>query len=507
MRLSGLHMLRRKGLDGTRATTDSRNVSGGLKRLKRGRLSTDCAWSAAYRALGAMRAGFRRGLALMWIHRRNIGIFMVIYILFSLSLALKVGLFSTTAIVEMDRYLILPGVIRRGINHVGQTNTALHTFRWLGGRPSYESWNHARLYYESQRDIVLANAISTPLSRSFEAVGAELWDGASFYDMISQRAKVMLSNWKAHGWTDFKIEKDKCAMYRFIEQNGFPTCKVLAYWSDVEAFVREAPAVRDKHCSNNLCFFKMCHITMGHLNSAISVKPSSDWQQYPSWAKSLWNTMPVDWDRTWGVYFNKLTDTVKPGVFMQMGYKGGRGKNDSPVELKVEVVWGRAYLAFVTMGSHGCGSNPILLRDGSVMKLDIKKYFGAEEPDPCHQWLFDQGHMDVAWRLAELFARATQLDSVRVDIFVQKGGDPRDAVINEISLSSGAGYAWHWEFFSKVWREGYEARVAAKNMSVFAPPPHVSIETINHGVSYYPVVLAQCDASLLPSRMFAKFCS
>jgi len=411
--------------------------------------------------------------------------------------------------VAINKVLHVPGMIRRGANWFGQSHTFLALLRVLGGSKSQDSWNRAQEYYDSQRDAVLQRAINWELHKSLEPMENEVYDDITFYDIIAVRANVFYANLKEHGWMDFAIEKNKCQMYRFIKNNGFPHCSILKEWDDLTKFANEAELVmQDERCEKYSCFAKMCHITMGHLNSAVRIKKEKTFQDYVQWASHLWNKRPIDWDRTWGPTFDKLTDMLKPGVMIQEGYSGGRkGGKDSPIELKVEVVWGHAYLAFVTMGIHDCG-NPIILRNGDVIEYQMKNFFIAE-PEKCHRAnVVDKGFMDVVWHLAEAFAAATAFDSIRVDIFVPESGDPRNAVVNEISLSSGAGYAWHWNFFTKLWVEGYKARRLLRESGKTPPVSRfdVTIDKINRGEDFYAKQYSQCNTTLVSEAQVKRYC-
>ncbi|GAB5366595.1 hypothetical protein AAMO2058_001156700 [Amorphochlora amoebiformis] len=414
--------------------------------------------------------------------------------------------------VEINKYIMLPGILRRTANWVGQTSTFLSLVRMWGGKESYKAWRHARDYQLSQRNTVLNNALKWRLHRAFEPVSGEVREGMSYYDVVAARASVFLQNLRAHKWKDFAVEKDKCAMYDVISKNGFPHCPILATWDNLEAFAKEGQVVRENKCLQEpFCFVKMCHITMGHLNSATRLAPRKPWEKVVKWAYHLWDKRPIDWDRTWGPYFDKLTATLKPRLMIQEGFKGGRKDNgnlDTPVELKVEVVWGRAYLAYITMGSHHCDiQNSMILRDGTIQAYRMDQML-KEQVDVCHQWIIKEGHIDVVWHLAEAFAETLQIDAVRVDIFITQNGDPRNAVINEISLSSGAGYAWHWEFLTQLWVDGYRAREKLRQSG--KEPPRstsvVGVETIDRGSEYYPVKLSRCNTSLISTELFKKHC-
>mmetsp|Transcript_16106 Transcript_16106/g.28959 ORF Transcript_16106/g.28959 Transcript_16106/m.28959 type:complete len:501 (+) Transcript_16106:143-1645(+) len=406
--------------------------------------------------------------------------------------------------VAINSYIHIPGMLRRGVNWFGQSEYMMTLSRVMGGKESRRAWKHAQDYYLSQKSIVIQNAKTWELHKSLEPMKHEVVEGMTFYDIIAARARVFYANLQAHAWTDFEIEKDKCHMYHFLYNNGFPHCPVIKEWNDLNSFSAEGDEVRQTSGCQHLpyCFVKMCHITMGHLNSAKRLSPGKSWGDVVAWAEHLWDKKPVDWDRTWGPTFDKLTATLQPSVMIQHGFKGGRDNGkDSPVELKIEVVWGRAYLAYVTQGSHACGSNPILLRDGTVAEYLMKDYLTLR-PDPCHEWIFKEGHADIVWHMAEAFAKTAGIDSIRVDVFITQGADPRSAVVNEISLSSGAGYAWHWQFFTDLWVQGYQAREGVVSGKDWPDP----MQEIKNGPAYYSKVLSKCNSTLIQPELFEKHC-
>ena len=94
----------------------------------------------------------------------------------------------------------------------------------------------------------------------------------------------------------------------------------------------------------------------------------------------------------------------------------------------------------------------MILRDGSLTAYDAA---WAAKPEPCSQWIIDEGHMEYAWSLAEGLAKAAMIDAVRVDVFLWPG-HPERAAINEISLSSGAMYKWHFHLMAQLWAEGHK---------------------------------------------------
>ena len=165
----------------------------------------------------------------------------------------------------------------------------------------------------------------------------------------------------------------------------------------------------------------------------------------------------------WGREANELTGMVAPGFVVQ-------ASSTAPVELHVEVTYGRAYLAvdsqqFVTIVRDEIGN-----RDGGLFG-SAPSSAGAE-PAAClspHGDLVDAtddarwprsarlygrvaDSLPCVWELAERTARAMGADMVRVDVFVPQADAPgEECVLNGISLSSAMPYGPHDEWVAKLW--------------------------------------------------------
>ena len=184
--------------------------------------------------------------------------------------------------------------------------------------------------------------------------------------------------------------------------------------------------------------------------------PSEAWlrdhlEPLEGWARERWAQRADDSARnpTWRRNGNRLTADLTPGFLIQapatLTYVPELHRR-AVVELKIEVMWGRATVAFLVIDDH----------NGNPNKRFSKIYRGAhgegaERPynasDPVHafhegfefgslHWIFTEGHMPCAWALAERVAHAMAADQVRVDVFVAESR-PTQCLVNEISLSSG----------------------------------------------------------------------
>ena len=130
-------------------------------------------------------------------------------------------------------------------------------------------------------------------------------------------------------------------------------------------------------------------------------------------------------------------------------------------ELKVEVLWGRAYLGLLL--PEGLDNiEPIVTRlpngsfvaelfGGDVPYLSLVSSRGGPLPAGFwYGWIFDEGHLQCAWDLAERAAALMGIDEVRIDLFITRG-KPTGCMINEDSVSSGHPYGPHGEYLAQIW--------------------------------------------------------
>eukprot|EP00966_Prymnesium_polylepis_P162079 3745628-Prymnesium_polylepis.1 len=325
---------------------------------------------------------------------------------------------------------------------------------------SHPDHHIARRLYDSQRPIVLKQASEFALhsyfyhwttSRAAKHNDHKLWQNG----LVNQRMQFWAQQLLEEDRDDFKLEKDKCQMMRFFARNGLPMPEWFGAWADLPKFAR-ALHTRAGALGNATwpLYLKACHITQGE---ARSVRPlpaaawvDENWEELRGWMGTMWARRANDVHRVWTEASNALTDSLSPGFMLQEpapGWLATSGHNAGKVqvlELKVEVVWGRAYLAVensfhvlflrdAAEAEHGCakchGPPPpakCLNRDGKVVS-----------PPPGSWWdrIFREAHLQCAWDLAELAARRMAADAVRVDIFLDPS-KPRGCILNEISLSS-----------------------------------------------------------------------
>jgi len=144
-----------------------------------------------------------------------------------------------------------------------------------------------------------------------------------------------------------------------------------------------------------------------------------------------------------------------------------------PIEAKVEVLWGRAYLAFLhdykVFAFRNCRFEKYesdfrgTILHNSV--LDAKKF----------KWLCkDEDYLTPVFTLAELVARKIGIEQLRVDIFIEPG-HPTRPVVNEISIASGVLYRYHAPFMAQIWVDGHKRRGSKLFPSAKNSNPHFLI--------------------------------
>mmetsp|Transcript_3339 Transcript_3339/g.12090 ORF Transcript_3339/g.12090 Transcript_3339/m.12090 type:complete len:504 (+) Transcript_3339:160-1671(+) len=373
------------------------------------------------------------------------------------------AIFLPSALVEIEH------VIVRQARILGQNRkwSELKVYLVPGTRRTYEK---AKAYYMEQKPLFEEAAKNFSLHWYFSHTIVP--DGyVGWYDMISCRTIAMASLLVNEGRDDANIEKDKCQMYSFLQLNKLPIVPLLgSVWRDDQQFVKDMCTSDDTELGISAypVFVKSCHLTQGSSKGTTMIRsrPQLDQLctsgQLEKWVEEKWVYRANDWERPWRKEGNMLTDNLKPGFILQ----GSAGLSYNPytdkmqiLELKVEVLWGRAYLAT----SNDVLKGTIFLRDGT-----IEIYPGgwgqamtAHVLEDRMVWLQEEPrYLECVWRLAEYTAILMSADQVRIDIFIIQS-DPEGCVINENSLSSGAGYAMHFDFLSRVWADPYRDRLFA----------------------------------------------
>lgn len=82
-----------------------------------------------------------------------------------------------------------------------------------------------------------------------------------------------------------------------------------------------------------------------------------------------------------------------------------------------------------------------------------------------------------------------------MDVFLNPD-KPEDAVVNEVSMSSGYRYAWHWPMIAEAWANGH--RDMRSRLSLHTP----SSQKIDHGKCFYARFFSRCNHRVLSERLW-----
>jgi len=340
-------------------------------------------------------------------------------------------------------------------------DVAKHDSRWNAIRSTLttdgkDAFERARAYWEIQKPLI-QESLKTNFTLHPYFARTELWEGARWDEVINMRIESM-GKQLDNGKKGFMIEKDKCAMFEFFMEHEIPIPPVLTILrgskDEVEA------KLRDVHTHPSAyqfpLFLKGCHLTQGSDKGMRALTPKklekgSFEKDVIPWMKKKWDQRPNDSGRAWAEVMNRLLDTLPPGFAIQGPFRGMRvSPYNTPLEVKVEVLWGRAYL-----GLFADFHDIIALRDGSLEftcrdKACSQWWSHGNVPDLRLKWAVENGHMEAVWTLAERVAQAIGIDEARIDIFIDPNR-PKEPVVNEISLSSGHEYMYHTDFLAEAW--------------------------------------------------------
>lgn len=331
-----------------------------------------------------------------------------------------------------------------------------------------ESHARARAYYEEQRPHFREAAKRFHLHQHFVETARNFTHlDTTYYDLSEKRLRAMAQLLHSDGRDDFLIEKSKCVMSSFFQRNGLPMVPILRNWTNQQQFIADlASGAAVANVNQWPIFIKFCHLTQGSARSVRAV-PSAKYlreniDELQLWINEKWSMRANDWTRPWSDSSNALTDVALPGAFLQAPARSSHNARTGKsyfIETKVEVLWGKAYLAIVypegldrvePLVTRPNGSWHAEVFDGYPDVLAARSL--PMPADAWYQWIFDEGHMDCAWRLAERAATLMGADQVRLDIFLARG-HPTECSLNENSISSGHPYGAHGEYLAKLWYE------------------------------------------------------
>jgi hypothetical protein len=375
---------------------------------------------------------------------------------------------GATAAVDwsLTQVILFPALRKLRIIGVGEkwlkSKYAARMMSWTSSERRAQ-FDYAHRYYQQQRPILMEAAKEFALDDYWNHMG-DVTMGMTWEGLCELRVRGMKAQLDLNGREDFKVEKDKCDMVAWIQRTGFSTPEPLGTWYDSPTHaLHELTSMVDRGNVSWPIFLKMCHLTQGVEDSVRRLK-SAEWvrthrEDLARYIEEKWMHQADDANRIFYREANALTDVIKPGLMLQAAFPVS-------MEFKVQVLWGRAYLAYAIE------AEGIVLRDGSFEQGARENLFAVASPLPVKDipdlaWIEREGHLPHVWRLAERVAAAMSIEQVRVDIFVSKGS-PEEPSLNEISLTSGMQSHFHTEFLNELWAEPF-VRNAFKSTSNTEP--------------------------------------
>ena len=324
-------------------------------------------------------------------------------------------------------------------------------FKWLASSQN----TYAETYFQQERLNMLEHLEKEFTLHPYFANPNMSTAEVTWHGLIHARMKDFRQQLEATGRRDFDMEKDRCAMYSFYARHGLPTLAVHGVWHSLDALLAD---VHDGRAYGNVSdwpiFWKACHLTQSSSYATRSMNarplPGGETEELAGWLKSKWDFRANDYERVWVEDGNVITRDIPPGFLLQAPFKGARYQTVGRVsvglpEVRVEVLWGRPYLALLD-------GVMVLMRNGGAQDFGSLSAFGGTPPVLTDHWFFTEGHDACVWDVAGRAANAAGVDSIRIDIFLDRS-EPSHCILNENSLSSGMAYWGHEKFMAQLWSE------------------------------------------------------
>lgn len=280
----------------------------------------------------------------------------------------------------------------------------------------------------------------------------------------------MLRQLRVQQRDDYRVEKDRCAQFLFLQANQIPFPPLLGQWSDREALksdLRTGAAIANATAWP--IFLKACHLTQHSSTGTISISSREalhdGMDAIVDFVDDKWDFRANDRDREWEAEGDQITDVLQPGFVLQSpmtqpsdpqlrwGVPDGERVSVGLVEVRVEVLWGLAYLVHLD-------ATAFYRRDG--VTEDYSGFLGGvlHQPPrlgPDRAWIATEGYLQCAFSVAEQLAHAAHIEYIRVDVFLDRG-QPGGCMVNEISLTSGYPYFGHGDYMARLWAEPLKSK-------------------------------------------------
>lgn len=280
---------------------------------------------------------------------------------------------------------------------------------------------YAAEYYAEERPKMLEHIKSTFTLHPYFAM-KNVPNTSEWYNLIHTRVKHFRMQMDEHSARDFEVEKDRCKMYDFFGGHGIPTLPTHGTWRSLDSLIA---SVQDGSAFGNVSswpvFWKACHLTQSSSYATRAIHrppaPGEETDELVAWLKTKWHFRANDVDRVWVDDGNAITRDISPGFMLQAPFTGAKYSVKGRIavglpEVRVEVIWGRAYLGNLD----GC---MLMMRNGGMQDFG-KPNFGRTMPVTHGHWFFTEGHDKCAFEMAERAAMLAGSESIRIDIFLDR---------------------------------------------------------------------------------------
>eukprot|EP00756_Hemistasia_phaeocysticola_P053409 Hpha_TRINITY_DN29006_c0_g1::TRINITY_DN29006_c0_g1_i1::g.156549::m.156549 len=187
-------------------------------------------------------------------------------IVFMLSVCLIILLSSCSSVGEDLRRGFL-----RGLKGFWQGEVA-NSLRLAASPTAKATYKKARRYFELQYPFVEDSARRFRIHPYFANLSVPS-DNVAWFEAIRLRMRRMREALERDGSDDFRVEKDRCEMYRFFARAGIPHVPVLRFWdslAEVEAAIMSGEAWSS--AGEWPVFLKACHLTQGSMKAVLQVQ-------------------------------------------------------------------------------------------------------------------------------------------------------------------------------------------------------------------------------------------
>lgn len=173
---------------------------------------------------------------------------------------------------------------------------------------------------------------------------------------------------------------------------------------------------------------------------------------FRSWINHGVNLVAADPGRPWSQHMERPLASIPVGLLLQEPWALFPGRT-RPLEMKISVLWGRAYIGRFESVLDG-HAKAIVLPLKSMTPFDQAPWpFAYSNAFPNIPDI--ETHVKHAIELAERDAMVLRMEFIRVDVFLNPK-DPTKPVINEHSIFEMPNYLGeHSTQIAKLWKRGY----------------------------------------------------